>query len=165
MHVHTHVKVHANDLNPTSFHYLKQNAAINKSEDRLVPYNMDGRAFVRHLNEQKIEFDHAIMNLPAIALEFLDAFRGFSLDKLPRIHVHCFASKDDEEAEKEVMNRCQAALGCALEKERDNVNIHIVRDISPKKNMLCVSFTLPQVVKKLQPIDISENNKTYREER
>jgi len=78
-------------------------------------YNMDGRAFIHHLIESKIDFDHVIMNLPAIAIEFLDAFRGYRYNKKPTIHAHCSASKDNEKAEKEVYNRCEAALGCKLE--------------------------------------------------
>ncbi|XP_020111520.1 tRNA (guanine(37)-N1)-methyltransferase [Ananas comosus] len=41
--------VYANDLNPDSVHYLRTNAKINKVEDHVIPYNMDARAFIRHL--------------------------------------------------------------------------------------------------------------------
>jgi hypothetical protein len=63
--------VYANDLNPRSYHYLKQNADLNKVADRIRPYNMDGRAFVRHLVAGGVQFHQVLMNLPAIAIEFL----------------------------------------------------------------------------------------------
>ena len=123
---------------------------------------MDGRAFIHHLIELKIPFEHVIMNLPAIAIEFLDAFRGYdyTLDNLkkPLLHIHCFASKNGEDAEREVYKRCKKALGCGLDKIRDHFKIHVVRDIAPKKNMLCVSFYLPECVKDLQKISLKKPN-------
>lgn len=44
-------------------------------------------------------FDHFVMNLPASAPTFLDAFKGlFSKeDKLPIIHVYCFSKSETPE--------------------------------------------------------------------
>ena len=71
------IVVHANDLNPASFKYLNVNLKKNRCKN-LHPYNMDGREFVAKLQSNGVEPDHAIMNLPASAPEFLDAFRGYS---------------------------------------------------------------------------------------
>ena len=52
-----------------------------------------------------VAFDHAIMNLPASAIEFLDAFRG-AFDRvawegqLPLVHCYCFQRKDETQAGK-----------------------------------------------------------------
>lgn len=80
--------------------------------------------------------DHFVMNLPATALEFLDAYRGAythlagvvgedavraelelrsssndsSFNPLPIIHVHCF-SKDPFQPALDILNRANAALG------------------------------------------------------
>lgn len=51
-------------------------------------------------------FDHAIMNLPASAIEFLDAFHG-AFDKgawkgeLPLVHCYCFQRKDETQSGEE----------------------------------------------------------------
>ena len=72
------VTVHANDLNPDSFKYLKKNVNGNKGckQDRVFAYNMDGRQFVHALSDKEVDVDYFVLNLPQIAVEFLDAFRG-----------------------------------------------------------------------------------------
>lgn len=148
------IVVHANDLNPESFKYLEINKQKNKC-DNLYCYNKCARAMVHDLCDRDIEFQHAIMNLPASAPEFLNAFQGFSGKTLPRIHVHCFGNKEAE-ADDQAIERCAQALGCRLDRKEHNVSVRIVRDVAPNKNMLCVSFTLPNEVRDLPRIDLTE---------
>jgi tRNA (guanine37-N1)-methyltransferase len=134
------ITVYANDLNPTSYKYLKINAKKNKCVN-LHCSNKDARAFLQELQEQVQQIDHVIMNLPASAPEFLDAFRRWKLEKLPMVHVHCFGIKTSENISKNqlIADRCMNALGCAI----DDYKIIVVRNISPTKNMFCFSFQLP----------------------
>lgn len=74
-------RVYANDLNPESFKSLVGNIALNKANGSVHPYNMDARAFPRHMldladtdPEQYPPFTHAIINLPASGINFLDTF-------------------------------------------------------------------------------------------
>jgi len=148
------VIVHANDLNPVSHKYLAMNGVKNRCpESRLKLYNMDARLFLRTLDAEGIRYHHVLMNLPAIAPEFLHVFRGWTGDyaQRPMVHVHCFGGKDDA-ASDDALARCARALGCPLDKEVDEASVHIVRDVSPKKNMLCVSFRLPLGVKNVERI-------------
>lgn len=147
----SHIRVHANDLNPASYKYLNVNSTRNKCGEFLNTYNMDGRAFVHWLQEKEIDFDHAIMNLPASAPEFLDAFRGFQGKVMPEIHVHCFAAKLGG-GQEEAIARCSRALGCQIE----NPHVHLVRDVAPKKNMLCISFVLPHRARLLPKINLDD---------
>ncbi|GFH49602.1 hypothetical protein CTEN210_06078 [Chaetoceros tenuissimus] len=151
-----HVEVYANDLNPESYKYLEINSKLNKCNHgkkvALHTYNMDGRYFLRKLDEDGIKYDHVLMNLPAIAPEFLNVFRGWKGDynHRPMVHVHCFAAKVG--GEEEAVKRCGRNLGCELDMDKDEVYVHEVRNVSPKKNMYCVSFRLPEGVKEVEQV-------------
>ncbi|KAI8083103.1 guanine(37)-N1-methyltransferase [Halteromyces radiatus] len=153
------VTVYANDLNPESFRWLKENKTHNKiPESRLKTYNMDGRDFIRQavkdlakVNEGKWKtFDHFVMNLPETAIDFLDAFRGLyqdqkalydSLDpspKLPTVHCHCFTRSDDPA--QDIAKRVEQVIVSPYDASKSN--LHWVRNVAPKKDMYCISFPL-----------------------
>ncbi|KAL0385217.1 UNVERIFIED_CONTAM: tRNA (guanine(37)-N1)-methyltransferase 2 [Sesamum radiatum] len=87
--------------------------------------------------------DHVIMNLPASALQFLDAFRGLIQKKywkgsLPWIHCYCFIRAS--ETEDFIISEAEAALGASIQ----DPTFHRVRDVAPNKAMFCLSFRLPE---------------------
>ncbi|KAJ2451007.1 tRNA(m(1)G37)methyltransferase [Coemansia sp. RSA 2336] len=171
------VLVWANDLNPASYAALCDNVKLNKLGARVKPFNLDGREFIRTAfmdyhelytqagplelpalkpNQKPIvvtspSFDHVVMNLPAIALEFLDAFRGIFAGmkderlNLPTIHVHCFTKS--EEPEKDILTRACRALGVPEDKYDElDAQVFYVRKVAPNKDMYCLSLKLPQSV-------------------
>ena len=88
------LEVLANDLNPESVKYLRVNTKLNKVQTHVECFNKDGREFVRDLLKEKREFQYVLMNLPAIAIEFLDVFRDGVCDHfehMPRIYCYCFS--------------------------------------------------------------------------
>ncbi|KAI8974632.1 Met-10+ like-protein-domain-containing protein [Pilobolus umbonatus] len=144
--------VYANDLNPASYHWLCENIQLNKlNSDQVKAYNMDGRLFIQQAihdlwADKKKTFQHFIMNLPAIAIEFLDAFIGvyrhhqdaLSPASLPIIHCHCF-TRDHLD----ITKRLHQTMGVPVE---GDCHLHFVRTVAPKKDMYCVSFRLhPEV--------------------
>ena len=115
---------------------------------------MDGRGFVLDLCARNITFDHAVMNLPQTATDFLDAFIGLSIrhpgqgQSLPTVHVYAFSSEEDPVDD--VRRRCAATmrieetqlpLTTTSASAGDNNSYrcvgHLVRDVAPKKIMVC----------------------------
>ena len=165
----TPIICHANDLNPISYKYLQMNAKINRCFSyRLQTYNLDARQFIHKMNAENIQVDHFIMNLPQMAPEFLDAFRGWKFNEAldtPMIHVHCFDEKartpeDHIRIEKNTLQRCERALGCpgclVDSKSKYKIEVRVIRDVGPRKNMLCVSFQLPREVEDVDKLNCAE---------
>ena len=164
------IPVYANDLNPRSHEFLQINVDLNKIGARVATYNLDARAFLRQLLAPPAAprdgvgemsggggsggtptplrfgfFTHVLMNLPASALTFLDAFVG-AFDRaswrapLPMVHCYCFSKAADPCAD--VLQIAERTIGCKL----PDATVHVVRDVSPHKLMLCVQFRVPDSV-------------------
>ncbi|KAF9604261.1 hypothetical protein IFM89_004967 [Coptis chinensis] len=87
--------------------------------------------------------DHVVMNLPASALQFLDAFRGLIHRKywkgsLPWIHCYCFLRST--ETEDSLISEAESALNAKIL----HPIFHRIRDVAPNKAMFCLSFVLPE---------------------
>ena len=144
-------KVFANDLNPAGYECIERNAAENQAD--LRGYNLDAREFVRvRAAEDPIDppRTHVIMNLPEIAVEFLDAFPAvYDLDGREPcrefvVHCYCFAVGEPRAS---VDPRVEAALGFV---PRD-LSLHEVRGVAPNKTMFCAEFTLRAAAKPKKP--------------
>ena len=149
--------VYANDLNPNSYEALVQNCQLNHVKDKVHCYNIDARLLLKHLlkNDKCLYFDHVIMNLPATAVEFLHVFHDLYSDvegvkndvfdevklKLPKIHCYCFSKAHDPI--KDAKNQVLLQLGVM---NLENCTVHSVRNVAPRKHMVCVTFQLPQCV-------------------
>lgn len=144
----------ANDLNPESYRWLQHNCKLNKVESKVRTFNLDGRVFIKGPLKQELlallkgkANIHVVMNLPALALDFLDAFRGLLHQEPPCEEnlptVHCYGFFKDNNPDTEVVGRASRSLGFALEKR---CSVHFVRNVAPNKDMMCVRFTLPKEV-------------------
>ncbi|XP_041351960.1 tRNA (guanine(37)-N1)-methyltransferase-like [Gigantopelta aegis] len=180
--------VFANDLNPDSFAAMKENVTLNKVKTLPQLYNTDGRDFIKTvLKDQFLDFlrelqqqemgerlppkIHIVMNLPGLALEFLDTFRSlcvnFPLDisrdlslvkHYPTIHCYCFSKSPTPE--EEVQERAHGILGTQLPSGHQ---IRYVRNVAPNKEMMCISFTLtPEIIfeESFEPINEPEVKKS-----
>ena len=116
-------------------------------------------------------FDHYVMNLPGSAIEFLDAFQGIYAQheglfasnqrSLPMIHLYLFQAKCETEREEqeEICSKISARIGATINASdpANDLDLHYVRLVSPKKKMYCASFRLPaSVAFSNQTVDIVE---------
>ncbi|KHJ47992.1 Met-10+ like-protein [Trichuris suis] len=145
----------ANDLNSDSIAWLRRNCQLNKVS--VEAHCLDGREFLMDVcpkamasmkqSESAFGQFHVVMNLPAMAVEFLpslDHIRsslGATDDKVQHVvlvHCYTFSKADDPIA---------AAKDVVQEKFSNaplqSLIVHDVRVVSPFKHMLCVSFILP----------------------
>ncbi|KAJ5692640.1 tRNA (guanine(37)-N1)-methyltransferase [Penicillium macrosclerotiorum] len=112
--------------------------------------------------------DHYVMNLPATAIEFLDAFQGVYVgqesrfvpntsQKLPMVHVYCFSGHSENELDDhiDICQRISERIGYTITPEdcvggsgnpAIELAIHNVRLVSPNKQMFCASFRVPPEV-------------------
>ena len=151
-------EVYANDLNTESYKALIHNAELNKVSKNIKAFNMDGREFLEKVviennicKEENCEIPksikkHIIMNLPAIAPEFLDVFaEKFKLFNLPlKLHaniiVHCYCFCKSKDPKGEAILRISEILSVDI--SGDSTTVHFVRRVAPNKVMMCVSFNL-----------------------
>ncbi|KAI9588475.1 hypothetical protein GQX74_004320 [Glossina fuscipes] len=157
----------ANDLNPESYKWLEHNMRRNKCLKQAKLYNKDGRKFIledlkKDLCERWQENDigtysiHITMNLPSLAVEFLNTFCGlfehecrnkiidFTSDKIkyPLVHVYTFAKGLNNEAM--ALQNVESNLGSKLTENLHGV--HFVRNVAPNKDMFRVSFWLTKEI-------------------
>lgn len=149
--------VFANDLNPESYTWLQHNCKLNKVDKKVKAFNLDGRDFLTgpvreelakqlSLKEQKSSL-HIVMNLPAMAIGFLDVFRHLlegepgSSASLPTVHCYSFSKQDNPG--QDVQEKAEAALGASLE---GCCSVQLVRNVAPNKEMMCISFRIPAKV-------------------
>ncbi|XP_039325224.1 tRNA (guanine(37)-N(1))-methyltransferase isoform X3 [Saimiri boliviensis] len=150
--------VFANDLNPESHKWLLHNCKLNKVDQKVKVFNLDGKDFLQgpikeelmqllSLSEERKPSVHIVMNLPAKAIEFLSAFKSL-LDEQPCSSellpiVHCYSFSKDANPTEDVRQRAGAVLGISLEACS---SVHLVRNVAPNKEMLCITFQIPAAV-------------------
>lgn len=156
--------VWANDLNPASFRWLKHNAALNRISDAfLTMHNEDAAVFLpessRRLHAafpERFFFDHYVMNLPAIAVEFLRYFAllpgiadadlqaVLAAVRANRPQIHCyFFVKDSADPAKDAELLIKNKVAEFTPHPLHIRNVHEVRSVAPNKSMFCVSFEFP----------------------
>ncbi|KAJ3435637.1 tRNA (guanine(37)-n1)-methyltransferase [Anaeramoeba flamelloides] len=146
--------VNANDKNPVSIKYLKENCKINKVNQFVSIYNLDAREFILKIfqtwkqNMQLLSAHkkiHFVMNLPKISITFLDVFKkafsliSFQSDPEIQFWVHCyfFINVDQQESE------TQKGVEKYLDSKIEIFDIKFVRSVSPSKDMVRISFLIP----------------------
>ena len=140
-----HCHVRANDLNPDSYTWLCENCKINGVQDSVECFNMDAREFIKKQFDDG-GCDYIVMNLPATAVEFLDAVgegakKNKETARMPIVIFHAFDNKEGD-YEASLRARAQKALG---DLPLPHMDIHNVRDVSPGKFMFRCTFSCADI--------------------
>ncbi|KAF4673794.1 tRNA(m(1)G37)methyltransferase [Perkinsus chesapeaki] len=151
-------RVYANDLNPESTKWCAENMKLNKVPSELMTVSTeDGRDFVKRLAREgvfddKMDF-HFYMNLPSIAITFLDVFVGLlkghegAAEKARfLVHCHCFAREDPPNDELYTAADRAMENKEGIKVDRRLVSINEVRDVAPNKRMYCFEFAVPKEI-------------------
>lgn len=144
--------VYANDLNPESFKWLNHNKKLNKVDEKyLKTFCKDGKDFIltdvkenllKHLNVCDV---HIVMNLPGLAVEFLENFVGLykpneieDFTKPITIYVYCFTKGEDyTNLAKDLIIK-----NFSIDVSNNITEIFRVRTVSSLKEMMRVSINL-----------------------
>jgi len=150
-------EVYANDLNIESYKALKHNAELNKVSSQIKAYNLEGREFLEKVviedhickaqtcESMKKQKKHILMNLPALAPEFLDVFTDkYETFDLPmqineNIFIHCYCFCKTKSPTEEAIIRISEILRHDIS---SSSQAHFVRRVAPNKVMMCISFNL-----------------------
>ena len=143
-----------------------------KSKKNLKSFNKDGRDFARDVIKpellkiwQKKESEskgiHILMNLPALAVEFLDVFPGLMSDindsdihfVAPKVHCYSFSKCDNS------TNDVKCAAEHVLKIDLPDSVTRVVRNVAPKKDMVYISFELTQTLLKRDGLDAPESKR------
>ncbi|NVM34807.1 MAG: class I SAM-dependent methyltransferase family protein [Candidatus Lokiarchaeota archaeon] len=138
------VIIHAFDINPIAFHYLKENVNLNKLLGNVIPYNMDINFLIHPTSEIGKIFqntaDRIIMNLPEKAINYINV--GCHLMKKTGgiLHYYQFSEKPD------VIEKTIENVKTTLSKFNYSIdkilNSKIVKHYSPKYELVVIDLKL-----------------------
>lgn len=138
------VKVHAFDINPSAYHYLKENITINKLLGNVIPYNFDINSLILPTSEIGKKFentaDRIIMNLPEKAIDYINV--GCYLMKKTGGILHYYQFSVKPNAIDKAIENVKTTLS-KLNYSFDKIlNSKIVKHYSPKSELVVIDLNL-----------------------
>lgn len=136
------VEIHAFDLNPAAYNFLKENIGLNKLKGKVFPYNMDIKDLINPLNQvgKKLynDVDRILMNLPEGSIDFIDV-PCFLLKKSGGIlHFYQFSEKPNAiDITIRTLKKKLNEFNWAIDKIIDS---KIVKSYSPKAELVVVDL-------------------------
>ncbi|MFW9941457.1 MAG: class I SAM-dependent methyltransferase family protein [Candidatus Thorarchaeota archaeon] len=132
------VEIHAFDLNPTAYKFLKENIGLNKLLGKIFPYNMNIRDLVNSSNQlgKKLhnKTDRIIMNLPEDSSNFVDVACFLMKKSGGILHFYQFSEKPN------AINKSISTLKKKLNEFDWNIDklieSKIVKSYSPKAQLV-----------------------------
>lgn len=137
-----HVKIHAFDVNPYAYKYLKENIELNKLTGTVIPYNTNVRDLLKPSNHigKKLcgTVDRVIMNLPEQSLSFIDVACFLLKKSCGIIHFYQFSEKPNPiEKTMGYLNKKLNDFNWVITKIQ---NSKIVKSHSPKAELVVIDL-------------------------
>ena len=138
------VLIHAFDINPVAYHYIKENIGLNKLLGSIIPYNLDISSLILPSSEigknLQNKVDRIIMNLPEKTINYINV-ACFLMKKTGGIlHYYQFTEKPDA-IEKTIKN-----VKTTLDKFNYSIdkilNSKIVKHFSPKSELVVIDLKI-----------------------
>jgi tRNA (guanine37-N1)-methyltransferase len=139
-----HVEIHAFDLNPVAYSFLKENIGNNKLRGNIVPYNMNIEDVINPSNQiGKIlqgSADRIIMNLPESSIEFINILCFLMKKSGAILHFYYFSEKPNPiERAIETLKTKLTEFGWKI---NEVLQSKIVKSYSPKEELVVVDASL-----------------------
>ncbi|MFX1337107.1 MAG: class I SAM-dependent methyltransferase family protein [Promethearchaeota archaeon] len=132
------VKLHAFDINPIAYNYLKENIRLNKLKGSITPHNIDIKSLLDPSiiigSMLKNKADRIIMNLPEKSLGFMDIACFLMKNSGGILHNYQFCEKPNS------IEKAKDKLKYSLEKLnwyiQEIITSKIVKSYSPKSELI-----------------------------
>ncbi|MBY8989374.1 MAG: class I SAM-dependent methyltransferase family protein [Candidatus Lokiarchaeota archaeon] len=136
------VEIHAFDLNPAAYGFLKRNISLNKLKGTIFPYNFNIKELISPSNQvgRKLanNVDRIIMNLPENSFDFLDIACFLMKKSGGMLHFYNFLEKPDPiDKIIEDLNRKLIELNWIIGEVIDS---KIVKSYSPKADLIVLDL-------------------------
>ena len=132
------VRIHAIDANPEAANLIRENAKMNKVQDRLMVWTGDARTVVK--NNLLRMATRVIMNHPSQAMEFLEPACEALRHNGGIVHYYTFA--DGLDSESKAREELSTAVDTLAWKVEQTISTHKVRGVAPMKWQVAVDAKL-----------------------
>jgi len=136
------VEIHAFDLNPAAYSFLKKNIGLNKLKGKIFPYNMNTKDMANPSNhigkELHNNVNRIIMNLPEDSIDFIDVACFLMKKSGGILHFYQFSEKPSAidktiRTLKKKLNECNWTADKMFDSK-------IVKSYSPKAELVVVDL-------------------------
>ena len=136
--------IHAFDINPDAYKYLKENIDLNKLNEKVLPYNIDIKDLTNPNNRIRKRLsnkvDRIIMNLPERSIKFIDIACFLMKKNGGILHFYQFSEKPNPI--KKALKKITKQLKIFNWQVQKVLNSKIVKAYSPKSDLVVIDLQI-----------------------